>query len=104
VALLVAAGAIQQVRKLLHTQHHITDPSRAGRARARLDSVTWAEACTDLAAAAMGGLARAAGLDKQIYSGRAYRSRHRELGGIGTQRCQHSCLGAMPLWRARWRR
>jgi hypothetical protein len=71
-------------RRLLKTLHFITDPARAAQARARLDAVTWARARTDLAAAALGGLARAIALDRQIYSGRAYRTPHEDCGKSAT--------------------
>jgi hypothetical protein len=86
VSSLAAAGVMRADRKLLKTLHVITDPARAAQARARLDAVTWARANSDLAAAALGGLAYSTALDRRQYSGRIYRSRHQELREIGSRR------------------
>ncbi len=72
VSRLAEAGTMRVDRRLLKTLHFITNPARAAQARARPDAVTSARARTGLGAAALGGLARAIALDRQVYSGRAY--------------------------------
>lgn len=81
---LAAEGTIRIDRKLLRDRLRITDPDRRAQARARLDAITWGS--TDLEAAALGGLVCAIALDRDLYRGRVFRSRHRELKQIGNRR------------------
>ena len=70
---LAESGALRGERAFLGTRWQVTDPGRAAAAAARLDAVARSSGPVDTEAAALGGLAHAAGLGAALYRGLANR-------------------------------
>jgi len=79
---LAESGALRGERAFLGTRWQVTDPGRAAAAAARLDAVARSSGPVDTAAAALGGLAHAAGLGASLYRGLANREPRARLKRI----------------------
>jgi hypothetical protein len=81
---LEAAGVIRAGTRLRGTWWRVTDVSRLGEARERLDVIAGSAGGVDVCQAAYAGLVCAIGLDSRLYRGRARRAgrdRLREVAG-----------------------
>ncbi|HUC26485.1 MAG TPA: GPP34 family phosphoprotein [Streptosporangiaceae bacterium] len=70
---LAASGALRSESALVGTRWRIADLSRVSNAAARLDAIARSAGPVDMASAAVGGLADAAGLDAILFRGLANR-------------------------------
>jgi len=79
---LAEGGALRGERAFLGTRWQVTDPARRAAAAARLDAIARSSGPVDTEAAALGGLAHAAGLDAALYRGLANREPRARLKRI----------------------